>query len=134
MEQITNQVICLEEEGKAVDDVCLDLSKAFDTVSHSILLEKLAIHGLVRCTHNWIKNWLDSGAQRAVVNCATSSWHLVTTGASRGIWTGKANSMRFKEMKCQILHLSHNNPRQCYTVGAEWTGKLPSGEGPGDAG
>ena len=38
----------LVDEGKAVDVVYLDFSKDFDTVSHSILWEKLAAHGLDR--------------------------------------------------------------------------------------
>ncbi|KAK4832634.1 hypothetical protein QYF61_024615 [Mycteria americana] len=53
-------------ERKAVDVVCLDFSKAFDTISHSILLEKLAAHGLDGCTLRWVKNWLDGRAQGVV--------------------------------------------------------------------
>jgi len=54
-----DQVTRLVDEGKAMDVVYLDFSKAFNTVPHSILLEKLAAHGLDGCTLCWIKNWLN---------------------------------------------------------------------------
>ena len=46
----------LVDKGKAVGLVYLDFSKAFDMVSHSILLGKLAAHGLDRCTLLWVRN------------------------------------------------------------------------------
>ncbi|KAK4815407.1 hypothetical protein QYF61_001395 [Mycteria americana] len=65
---------CLVDEGKEVDVVFLDFSKAFDTVLYSILLDKLSSCGMSRFTVCWVKKWLDSRAQRVVVNGATSGW------------------------------------------------------------
>ena len=55
-------------EGKAVDVVYLDFSKAFDAVPHNMLMEKLAPHSL------------DGQAQRAVGNGVKSSWQPVKSG------------------------------------------------------
>jgi len=87
---LTNLISChdkvthLMDEGKAVDVVYLVFSKALDTVSHSILLEKLAAYGLNRRTLCWVKNWLDGQGQRVVVNGIISSRWPVTGGVPQG--------------------------------------------------
>ena len=80
------QMISLVDEGKGVDIVHLDFSKALDSISHSILMEKLADHGLERYTLCWVKNCLDGQAQIEVVsevNSAAHEWcsHRAGTGA-----------------------------------------------------
>ena len=50
------------DEGKVVDIVYLAFTKAFDIISHSILLGKLAACGLDRYTLCWVKNWLEGSA------------------------------------------------------------------------
>ncbi|TRZ06670.1 hypothetical protein HGM15179_020436 [Zosterops borbonicus] len=53
-----DKVTHLVDEGKAVDVFYLDFSKAFDAVSHSIFLEKLASHGVNRLGEEWLENCL----------------------------------------------------------------------------
>ena len=72
------------DEGRAVDVVYLDLSKAFDTVSHNILLGKLRKCGLDEWLVRWIENWLNGRAQRVVISDTESSWRPVTSVLPQG--------------------------------------------------
>ena len=49
----------LEDEGKAIDIVCLYVNKAFDTISHSILLGKMAARDLHKYKLCRVKNELE---------------------------------------------------------------------------
>ena len=54
--------------SKIVGLVFIDLEKAFDTVDHQILLEKLMLYGIQQCELSWFKSYLTKRKQFCMSN------------------------------------------------------------------
>lgn len=72
------------DNGEFVDVFYLDVSKAFDTVSHQKLLVKLTKYGIRDTLYKWIESFLYNRVQAVRVDSAMSSYVNVTSGVPQG--------------------------------------------------
>ena len=72
------------DEGKPMDIIYLDFSKAFDKVPHKRLLCKMDALGIKGKLRNWVEAWLSDRKQRTVLNGTCSGWAEVFSGVPQG--------------------------------------------------
>ena len=72
------------DDGKSVDIIYLDFKKAFDSIPHERLLQKMAGYGITGKTQDWVRNFLGNRKQRVRVGNKYSGMTDVTSGIPQG--------------------------------------------------
>ena len=62
----------------------MDLSKAFDTIYHEILITKMEHYGITNLEYKWFKSYLSDRKQYVDFNNTQSATELFTTGVPQG--------------------------------------------------
>jgi len=70
--------------GQLVVTVMIDLSKAFDTINHDLLLKKLNVYGIRGTELLWFTDYLAGRKQRLVVDGVSSEWARMSMGVPQG--------------------------------------------------
>ena len=70
--------------GQIVATVMIDLSKAFDTINHNLLLKKLYAYGICGSELSWFTDYLAERKMRVVVDRVSSEWARVSMGVLQG--------------------------------------------------
>ena len=65
-----------------------DLSKAFDSVNHSVLLQKLSYYGVRGIYFNWFESYLTNRWQKVIISTHgrnySSNWETANSGVPQG--------------------------------------------------
>ena len=72
------------DHGQAWDCIYLDFAKAFDSVPHKRLLNKLQAYGITGKKLKWVEDFLTDRQQRVIVAQEKSSWTKVMSGIPQG--------------------------------------------------
>ena len=82
--QIVDAINKTIDKGSYGCGIFIDLSKAFDTVNHKILLDKLDHYGIRNESLNWFKSYLSNRKQSVTINQSQSGLSQITCGVPQG--------------------------------------------------
>ena len=92
--------------------VFVDLQKAFDTVDHTILLNKLNHYGIRGVTNNWFKSYLSNRRQYVTINGFKSDVAIMKYGVPQGSVLGPLlfiiyiNDLHYAIKFCSTRHFA----------------------------
>ncbi|CAB3979672.1 Hypothetical predicted protein [Paramuricea clavata] len=103
--KITNDILLSLDRGEHVFLLLLDLSAAFDTVSHSLLLSRMekrfGISGIVL---KWFESYLSNRSQFVNINGTRSATHDVNIGVPQGSVLGPLLYLIYTSPLAEIIN------------------------------
>ena len=75
---------CLDGKGGFAGAILMDLSKAFDTINHELLIAKLEAYGFGDSALETLHSYLTDRWQRTKVNSSFSTWRELLCGVPQG--------------------------------------------------
>ena len=87
--KVFNDILCAVDDRQCVMLVLLDLSSAFDTIDHDMMLSRLeSLFGIDGDALAWIKSYFRQRSQKVVINGCSSTPVPLTTGVPQGSVVG----------------------------------------------
>ena len=100
-----DKIAAAVDERKYTAGLFLDLSKAFGTVNHSILLGKLEHYGIPGLALEWVKSYLCKRLQYVEFSAVSSSYKEILCGVPQGSVLGPLFFLIYINDICHLSNL-----------------------------
>ena len=82
--ELVDRIYSQLDENKVPIAIFMDLSKAFDTIDHEILICKMEHYGIKNIELQWFRSYLSNRKQYVEFNKPQSATEIITTGVPQG--------------------------------------------------